>query len=140
MNITVNESLPISLMVESTTRNLLPKIDAIASKLEAKLNFVAMTAGWFGDPEDEIHWHFDINCRSVEQVELNFSNEVEQLADDVIISFDSKANRYNCFMQLTANEIDLSLAKAAVLPVLLDKKITKILNVVAERHQLTPIN
>ena len=136
---TVNENLPICLKVEASAKELFPKIDAVASKLEAKLNFIAMSAGWFGDPTEEINWQFEIDCRSVDQIKLNFSDPVEQLADDVFISFDASAKKYLCFLQLTTHEIDLSLTKSAILPVLLEKKVTKILNTVAKRHQLPPL-
>jgi hypothetical protein len=131
----MTEQLPISIQVSEHLVSKIKNIAAISNKLEAQLNFHTMTANWYGE-EDNILWtHFNLLC--VDEFNDNVKQESnvakEFLADDVLM-FLSANKLLDCHVAITESELLLLTEKPKLLSGYLGKKLTKILNLIAQRH------
>ena len=136
----MTETLPIRISVLPEAQVQLLKIGAITNKLEAKLNFITMTAGWFTEPANEVSIEFIVNTLPffVDQPQP-VADEFIQIADDVQLSFSQDELMYICYLQLTQAEIAIAQKKHTVIPLLLDKKLTIVLNKIAQKQSLPVI-
>lgn len=135
----MNETLPISIKVSDALAAEVHNILSISNKLSAQLNFHTMTANWYGDEENIML----INFYLVTYIELSHpttSNEkidVEKLADDVELS--SNSNFFDCHVAITEAELALITKQPKLLSGYLAKKLTKVLNLIADKRQLIHI-
>ncbi|WP_286232623.1 hypothetical protein [Thalassotalea sediminis] len=136
----MSETLPISLHVASDAQHSLVKICSVANRLEAQLNFITMTAGWFADPENEILIEFYINSSPYfPEKQFPASDEFIVLADDVHLAYYKSEHCYQCYIELTVAEVNAAKQKNAVLTAILDKKLSIVLNKIANKHEMPSI-
>ncbi|MGB1261816.1 MAG: hypothetical protein ACPG52_02805 [Cognaticolwellia sp.] len=132
----MTEQLPISIRVSDDLLAKISTIAAVSNKLEAQLNFHTMTANWYED-EESILW---INFQLLDAAEFNTCSEnqastskQELLADDVqLFSLDSQ--HCECHVAITASELQLLQTAPKLLSGYLAKKLTKVLNMIAQRQ------
>ena len=130
----MNETLPISINVSDVLAAEIKNILSTSNKLSAQLNFHTMTANWYGDEENV----FSINFYLVSFVELNNlaknidKADVEKLADDVLLS--SVKRVLDCHVAITDTELVLIEKQPKLLSGYLAKKLTKVLNLIADRQ------
>lgn len=135
----MNETLPISIKVSDALAAEVHNILSISNKLSAQLNFHTMTANWYGDEENIML----INFYLVTNIELNNLTtdiekiDVERLADDVELS--SKSNLFDCHVAITEAELALIKKQPKLIAGYLAKKLTKVLNLIADKQQFVHI-
>ncbi|AWB56194.1 MULTISPECIES: hypothetical protein [unclassified Colwellia] len=130
----MNEALPISINVSDALAAEIKNILSISNKLSAQLNFHTMTANWYGEEENVL----SINFYLVSFVELNNlaknidKADVDKLADDVLLS--SIQRVLDCHVAITDTELVLIEKQPKLLSGYLAKKLTKVLNLIADRQ------
>ncbi|MDO6427271.1 hypothetical protein Q4489_09620 [Thalassotalea sp. 1_MG-2023] len=136
----MSEALPITITAADEAKKSLPAIISVINKLEAQLNFITLTAGWFADPEHELAITFAINCLPFfPEQQFPVSDEFIALADDVHFAYHDEHRKYQCYVQLTDTEIALAKQKKSILAAILDKKLTIVLNEIALKQRLSVI-
>jgi hypothetical protein len=135
----MTETLPISIQVSDDLVAEIKKIAAISNKLEAQLNFHTMTTNWYGDEANILLINFYlISINEFGDVAIQAGNvDVETLADDVMLS--SKHNLLDCHVAITPAESELIQQQPKLLSGYLAKKLTKVLNLIADRQNLPHI-
>ena len=133
----MNETLPISIKVSDALAAEVQNILSITNKLSAQLNFHTMTANWYGDEANIMSLNFYL----VALAELNHliieHDDVDKLADDVILN--SSSNVFDCHIAITEAELALITKQPKLLSGYLAKKLTKVLNLIADKQQLVHI-
>ena len=132
----MTEQLPISIHVSDSLVAKIGNIAAVSNKLEAQLNFHTMTANWYGDEENILLINFNLACSdefdcSSESVENAIKKDV--LADDVYI-LSSENKLLDCYVAITASELSLLQQTPKLLSGYLGKKLTKVLNLIAQQQ------
>jgi len=129
----MNVQLPISIKLNNDLVRQFKKLPSLANKLEAQYNFQTMTSGWYGDEDNiiDIILSLENYVSFAEQVEQSISIERVDYADDVVSFFDKKINVLHCFVALTENEIVLLAQHEKLISGFLDKKLSKVLNLIA---------
>ena len=132
----MTEQLPISIQVSDDLVAQINNIAAICNKLEAQLNFHTMTANWYGEEENVLLINFYLECCD----EFGNSNAFEEsevekdfLADDVFI-LSSSNQLLNCYVAITESELSLLQQTPKLLSGYLGKKLTKVLNLIAQQQ------
>lgn len=132
----MTEQLPISIQVSDDLVAQINNIAAICNKLEAQLNFHTMTANWYGEEENILLINFNL----VGSDEFDSSNDSAEkmikkdfLADDVFI-LSSTNKLLDCHVAITASELSLLQQKPKLLSGYLGKKLTKVLNLIAQQQ------
>ncbi|WP_139302595.1 MULTISPECIES: hypothetical protein [Thalassotalea] len=134
----MSEALPIEIKAADEAKKSLANISSVVNKLEAQLNFIAMTAGWFSDPEQELTIEFSVNSEPFFPKQLfPVADEFIVLADDVHFAYHDEQCKYQCYVQLTGTEIELAKQKKSILAAILDKKLTIVLNEIALKQRLS---
>jgi len=139
----MTERLPLSLQVSSELIESFVKIEPVANKLCAQLNFITMTANWYGD-EDNILL-IDLLLETPEFFSFQKRQHTKELknlnhfSDDVFSSFDENKNLITCVVAITASEINLLEQQTKILPAYLQKKLEKVLNLIAANFDLPAI-
>ncbi|UUO23895.1 hypothetical protein FGD67_12155 [Colwellia sp. M166] len=136
MNI-MTEQLPISIRASDDLIAEIKNIVAISNKLEAQLNFHTMTANWYGEEENIIQINFYLLCiAELKDSEENQDNAVKRefLADDVLM-VSSTSKLLDCHVAITGVEQRLLQQTPKLLSGYLAKKLTKVLNLIADRYQ-----
>lgn len=132
----MTEQLPISIQVSDGLVAQINNIAAICNKLEAQLNFHTMTANWYGEEENILLINFClVSATEFESSGKDQENELEKefLADDVLIL--SSSNRLlDCYVAITASELLLLKQTPKLLSGYLGKKLTKVLNLIAQQQ------
>tara|TARA_R110001583_G_scaffold112585_1_gene261964 strand:+ start:159 stop:635 length:477 start_codon:yes stop_codon:yes gene_type:complete len=137
----MTEQLPISIQVSDDLSAEIENITAISNKLEAQLNFHTMTANWYGEEEDVLQINFYLLC--ISEFDLHGQHQdsgvkKEFLADDVLML--SSLNKFiDCHVAITASELLLLQQTPKLLSGYLGKKLTKVLNLIAERQGFEPL-
>lgn len=136
----MTETLPISIQVSDDLAAEIKNIAAISNKLEAQLNFHTMTANWYGDEADVLQINFYlVAVNEFGNVARQTPNVgVETFADDVLL-LNSNNRLIDCYVAITAAESELIRQQPKLLSSYLAKKLSKILNLIADRHQFTQI-
>ena len=132
----MTETLPISIQVSNDLVAEIKNIASVSNKLEAQLNFHTMTANWYSDEATILIINFYLVSISELVNETTHAN-IEMLADDVMLS--STYNLVDCHMAITPAESALIEQQPKLLSGYLAKKLTKVLNLIADRQKLTPI-
>jgi hypothetical protein len=134
----MTETLPISIQVSDNLVAEVKNIIGITNKLAAQLNFHTMTANWYGDEANVLQINFYL-------IAINeFGNiatpavDIETLADDVLL-LSSNNSLIDCYVAITAAEFELIRQQPKLLSGYLAKKLSKVLNLIADRQQLTQI-
>lgn len=135
----MNETLPISIKVSDALTAEVQNILSITNKLSAQLNFHTMTANWYGDEENIMLIRFYL-VTYIELSHLTTGNEksdVEPLADDVELR--SNNNYFDCHVAITEAELALITKQPKLISGYLAKKLTKVLNLIADKQKLMHI-
>lgn len=137
----MTEKLPINLHCDSELNEQFAKFSSVLNKLEAQFNFQTMTAGWYGDEDDVV----DIQLTLVSQE--SFEQQLRQMgndnridfADDVVCYLDNNKKNIVVFIAVTTIEHDLLFEHNKLLAGFVDKKVSKVLNLVALELEFSPI-
>jgi len=137
----MNEQLPISIQPSNDLIAKFSKIKSVSNKLEAQFNFQTLTANWYGDESNillinlylETIDFFDLEKAKTHQGEIN------EFADDVFSIYQKEQPQINCFIAITSAELTLLEQQEKLLPIYIQKKIHKVLNLIAEKLKLFPI-
>lgn len=133
----MTESLPISITSEAGVTELFPKIAGILNKLEAQLNFQSLTAGWYGDEENILTISIALVLpQSFTEQSAKLSNK-QLPADDVAFSIDTI--NVDLLVAITQQEQAIITEQPKLLQRLIQLKLIKATNLVAEKQQLTPL-
>jgi len=137
----MTEQLPISIQVSDGLVVEIKNISAISNKLEAQLNFHTMTANWYGEEGNVLRINFYLlYINEFNHSEVNQEKDIkkELLADDVLMV--SSLNKLvDCHVAITKSELSLLQQTPKLLSGYLGKKLTKVLNLIAERYGLEQI-
>lgn len=133
----MTESLPITISIDEALSALFPKARSILNKLEAQLNFQSLTAGWYGDEENVLSINLAVVIVETFKQQTNANAQFEFPADD-LASFINNLE-VNLLIAITEKELLLIEKKPALLSKLLQLKLIKATNTVAEKKQLTPL-
>ncbi|TWX67477.1 hypothetical protein [Colwellia sp. C1TZA3] len=134
----ITETLPISIQVSDDLVAEIKNITGISNKLAAQLNFHTMTANWYGDEANILQINFYLIAINEFGNIATSAADIETLADDVIL-LSSNNNLIDCYVAITAAESELIRQQPKLLSGYLAKKLSKILNLIADRQQLTQI-
>jgi len=137
----MNETLPITIQVSEDLIDEIKNISAISNKLAAQLNFHTMSANWYGEETKILQISFTLLALSefnLLAADQQNSLKQEYLADDVLMSSVSK-QVHDCYVAITASELLLLQQTPKILSGYLAKKLTKVLNLIANRQGLTNI-
>jgi len=137
----MTEKLPISIQPSNDLITKFSKIKSVSNKLEAQFNFQTLTANWYGDEDNillinlylEMSDFFDLERAKVHQ------GEVSNFADDVFSVYQKELPQINCFIAITPAELLLLEQQEKLLPIYIQKKLHKVLNLIAEELKLFPI-
>lgn len=128
----MNIELPITIVINELLTEQFDKLSSVVIKLEAQYNFQTMTAGWYGDEENIVGICFSLeSTKSFEQAISNTLHDKITHADDVISFFDPEKNLRCCFVAITETEQNLLKEHTKLLRGLIDKKLSKALNLLA---------
>ena len=135
----MTESLPISFQVSDDLVAEIKNIASVTNKLEAQLNFHTMTANWYNDEEHILLINFYLISMSEFSSATAQADSVDEetLADDVLLC--SKNSLLDCHVAITPAELTLIKQQPKLLSGYLAKKLTKVLNLIADRQKLTNI-
>jgi hypothetical protein len=135
----MTESLPISIQVNDDLVTEIKNIASVSNKLEAQLNFHTMTANWYNDEEHILLINFYLITMSELSSAITQADSVDvaTLADDVLLS--SKNSLLDCHVAITPAELILIKQQPKLLSGYLAKKLTKVVNLIADRQKLTHI-
>lgn len=137
----MTEQLPITIQPSAELRDNFIKIESVSNKLEAQFNFHTLTAGWYGEEDDIIF--IDVFLETpvdfAFQKTQNLLGEVDNFADDVMSCYQENKNKIQCFIAITDAEQTLLLQKERLLSGYIQAKIRKVLNLIAQKLDLTAI-
>lgn len=133
----MTESLPITISADDAINALFPKARSVLNKLEAQLNFQSLTAGWYGDEENILSINLAVVISETFKQETDANQAFEFPADDLASHIDEL--EVNLLVAITEKEQLLLEQKPNLLSKLLQLKLIKATNTVAEIKQLTPL-
>lgn len=136
----MTETLPITIKSSDDLIDQISNIASICNKLEAQLNFHTMTANWYGEEENVLLINFQLISINEYNHPTSSVNQVfeEALADDVRL-LSSTNDLVDCQVAITLAEFELIKQQPKILSGYLAKKLTKILNLIADKYQLEHI-
>ena len=130
--------LPIAINISDELIENLASIQGIINKLAAQLNFQTLAAGWYGD-EDNI-LSITLYLESPEdfafQQSQTYSGELTYFADDVFSYYDKQHQHFNCFIAITNTELQLLQQQQKIISGYLQKKMLKVINLIANKLSL----
>jgi hypothetical protein len=142
----MNEILPITIKLEKSLNENLPKLKAITNRLEAQFNFQTLTAGWYGDEEDVLAIQLllesplSYTAAISQQQDLSIQGIViEEFSDDAISFFNQIEQQVLCYVAITEKEIQLLNEEPKILVTFIEKKLHKVLNLIAVAHDLSRV-
>lgn len=136
--------LPINIYIDDELNNAHASLKTIANKLAAQFNFQTMTANWYGDEEEVLtinllltdHDTFQ-EKQSANQKSGDTKQTITTLSDDCFSS--TNALIWDIVIAITAAEKPLLTCPNKVINHFLTTKLTKVLNVVADKNNLTAL-
>lgn len=136
------EALPVQISAHENVLAMYPVLKKALHQIEAHINFKTLAAAWYENEDDII----DIDCNFLTPDHFNTLHQSEReqtgyinIADDVFYLFDQNSQKLYCHIQITPAEGSLFITQPKVIKPLLEKKIIKILNVIAKEHALFPL-
>ena len=141
----MTEQLPISIYVCDELSKEFVKINSITNKLAAQFNFQAMTANWYGDEECILFIKlrletFQAFVHKKQKQQAQPEQEFKMHSDDVFSFVDGQDSHQLIFtIALTEYEQQLLFQQTKLLRGLLQVKLQKVLNIVANQFNLKPI-
>ena len=143
----MTEQVPISIHVCDDLTKQFVNINSIINKLAAQFNFQAMTANWYSDEDNIIFIQLLLetpqrftNQKETKQQQSKQVKSFEIHSDDVFSFIDDKEpQQLICVIAITEFEQNLLDQQAKLLGGLLQIKLQKVLNIIAEQLTLKPI-
>ena len=136
------EQLPIVITASAELVITLPKINAVKNRLAAQFNFQTMTANWYGDEKKSVFIHLQLQTATgFSELLLQYQQQVSfsHFSDDVISVFEEKSKQLHCMVAITTNELALLSAQEKLLTPYLQKKLYKVLNLIAGQLKLAAL-
>jgi len=140
------ETLPITINLVKDLSDKFSKLTSICNKLEAQFNFQTLTANWYGNEEKilTVQLFLEVPVSFIQHQEelekLSFSElKVSHFSDDVISCFNQGEQQLLCYVAITHSELKLLEQQPKILSGLLQTKLHKVLNLIAEQQSLTCI-
>ncbi|MCJ8295004.1 MAG: hypothetical protein MJK15_11405 [Colwellia sp.] len=140
------EALPLTIKVNNDLFDKLSKIKSISNKLEAQFNFKTLTANWYGNEDDiliiqlSLETPASFNKRQKEMGKLTASEvTVSHFSDDVNSSFNEAEQQLLCIIAITDSELTLLELQPKILTGFIEKKLNKVLNLIAQQQGLASI-
>lgn len=137
----MTEELPISINICDELLAQLTLLNSIANKLEAQLNFQTLAAGWYGDEENILL--ISLYLQSPEdfafQQTQNHCGELTYYADDVFSYHNQQEQQLSCYIAITEAELELLSQQQKLLAGYLQKKVLKVINLIAGKLSLPAI-
>ena len=146
------ETLPITIHASDELVMCLTKLSAVINRFEAQFNFQTMTANWYGDedgiinialcllmPEDfSKEQYVAQKAMAIEKGDLKgyLKSEFTSYSDDAFSVFDKNHRQLTCTVAITVGELTLLSQQEKVLVPYLQKKLHKVLNLIAEQLML----
>jgi hypothetical protein len=139
----MSEQLPVSIVPCQELSDEFSKIISVANKLEAQFNFHTMTANWYGDEDNIFFVQLHLNTPSIfsEIKEAVDAQELTTHSDDVFSFYLNKESEQTliCHIAITDSELTLLTQQPKLLAPLLNVKLQKVLNLIANKLNLTTI-
>jgi len=135
----MNDDLPISIHVCDDLKQQFVKITSVCNKLEAQFNFQTMTANWYGDEASIllVQLHLETPQDFVEQQQLMQQVDTQTYSDDVFSYYQQNEEQtLICHIALTDSELLLLNQQNKLLNGLLQAKLQKVLNLIAQQLKL----
>lgn len=140
----MTEQLPISIHICDDLKQQFEKIASVSNRLEAQLNFQTMTANWYGDENDilfvQLYLETPKSFLAQQQTQQQLFS-IQTYSDDVFSYYEKseKERRLICYIAITDNELVLLSQQHKILESLLQVKLPKVLNLIANQLKLNPI-
>ena len=135
--------LPITIHIANALTSLYPKLNATANKLEAQFNFQTMTANWYGNEDNMLSLTINLllPCEYSDYRTLAQSSDKSctVYADDVFSQIKGGTNYLEAFVALTDKEQLLIEQHKKLLPIIVEKKLKKVINLIGESLSLSMI-
>ena len=137
----MTEQLPISIQPSNDLITQFSKIKSVSNKLEAQFNFQTLTASWYGDEDNILLINMYLETSDFFDLEKakDHLGEVSHFADDVFCTYQKELPQINCFIAITPAELLLLEQQKKLLPTYIQKKLHKVLNLIAAKLKLFPI-
>ena len=138
----MNDSLPIVIQATRELAIHLPRINNIINKVEAECNLQTMTRHWYDVEDNIIFIHLQL------QTPLDFTEQLiayadqsnfTQFSDDVFSLYQKPSNQLRCIIAITAGELSLLGTQQKLLAPYLQKKLHKVLNLIAGQLMLAEL-
>ncbi len=139
----MNEQLPIIITVSDELVIMLPKLNAVKNRLEAQFNFQTMTTNWYGDEENSVFIELQLQAPeafSELQEKHQQQSEFTLFSDDVFSVFVEQNKQLTCMVAITDSELTLLSSQQKLLTPYLQKKLHKVINLIAGQLQLPPLS
>lgn len=137
----MTEELPITIKASEELYNQFSALRGIANKLEAQLNFQTLAAAWYGDEENILL--VSLYLQSPEDFAFEQSQdhngELHYFADDVFCLHQEKDKQLTCYIAITDAELALLSQQDKILAGYLQKKVLKVINLIANKLSLQTI-
>jgi len=142
----MTEQLPIIININSELVDKFSKISSVCNKLEAQFNFQTLTANWYGDEDNilTIKLTLETSASFIKRID-EFQNivgddiSVKHFSDDFFCSMNNIELQLDCFIAMTSSELELLDSQPKLLAGFTQMKLHKVLNLIAEQRDLTPI-
>lgn len=137
----MTSDLPISINISDELLDQFSSLKRITNKLEAQLNFQTLAANWYGDEENILLISLYIQTAQdfAFQQTQSHEGELTYFADDVFSYHDEGQKQLSCFVAITDSELTLLQAQEKILAGYLQKKMLKVVNLIANKLTLPSI-
>jgi len=139
----MTEQLPISVYACDELAEQFPKIKSICNKLEAQFNFQTMRANWYGDEENILRIQLFVETpKNLAFYKTEKASEKVTKHSDDVFSYDGNSEQQPTiiyYIALTNSEVTLLIEQSKLLPGLLNVKLHKVLNLIANQLTLNKI-
>jgi len=140
------EQLPIAINASNELLTIFPQLNAVTNRLEAQFNFQSMLANWYGDEENVVLINMQLQT-PVNYRELHLKHKDQPkftlFSDDVFSITEEQGKPLLCIVAITNSELALLGTQEKLLAPYLQKKLHKVLNLIAEQltlAALTPLS
>jgi len=136
------EQLPIIITVGDELAITLPKLNAVKNRLEAQFNFQTMTANWYGDEASAVFIDLQLHIpKKFNDLHAQYekNSDFTLFSDDVFSVAVEQKKQLTCIVAITTNELALLGAKEKLLAPYVEKKLHKVLNLIAVQLQLVSL-
>jgi hypothetical protein len=139
----MTEELPISIHICDELVHQFSKITSVCNKLEAQFNFQTMTANWYNDEDNLLRVTLSFQTQQKFALYKNKKSQcmIDNHSDDVFSYYDISEKKQGivCYIAITSTELSMLIQQQKLLSGLLNIKLHKVLNIIADKLALNPI-